>query len=230
MKRFFILLIALAFFVIGACEKKEKTPSEKDLVAELLKENLLGTNTSTNIVMDEEITEKVSNTNVVSESQKVGELSASSTSVVEVEEKPKIADEGIEVKPSKKIASQKAGSYIIIGNDKSGQSVSPRKFLKLTFAVVVKSEKASSVDFYVYAIPKGKEKPRFLISSVKNIKVINGQAQLTKYWNARKTDGDFLEVGEYNIFVRFDVKDEDGDILNKIERYWGNKDFYLKIY
>ncbi len=230
MRRAFILLMALAFFVIGACNKKEKsTSAEKDLVAELLKENLLATNIATNLVAAEDITEKISNTNLV-ELQQAQKETSPSLSETEVTEKPKIVDEGIDVKSEKKTLPKRTKSYIFVGNDKSGQSVSPRKFLKLTLAVVVKSEKAESVDFYVYALPKGKSKPSYLISKVRSIKIINRQAQLTKYWNARKVNGEFLDIGEYNIFVKFEIKNENGDIIDRIERYWGNKDFYLKIY
>ena len=236
MKRVFIIFIALAFFIIGACDKKGKSSKEAsdDLVAQLLKENPLeNTNTSTNILLEEEITEKYTNTNKQGVTE--GGTSSSVSSNVEVVKDLIIKDEGIDVKPSKIELSRtsiKKGSHIIVGNDKSGQGVSPRKFLKITVAISTKLQNARYVDFYIYALPKGSDnlKAKYLIANVKNIEIINSQAQLTKYWNAKNIDGVFLDPGEYSIYVKFVVKEKSYSVIDKIERYWGNKDFYLKLY
>ncbi|MCX7821684.1 MAG: hypothetical protein N2258_08445 [Brevinematales bacterium] len=227
MKRVLILLIALSFFVIGACDKKQQEAKEDDFVTQLLKQNDVISSTNTNIVTEENITEQVTNTNATT---KVSEIDRVAEDVKQLE-KMQIKDEGIEVKDDKKVSktTKKAGTYIIVGNDSSGQSVSPRKFLKLTMVIVPKSAKAKNVNFYVYALTKDGTK-KYMIYNVNNIEVINGQAQLTKFWNAKKIDGDFLDPGNYNIYVKFVVKDKNGEVIDNIERYWGSKDFYIKLY
>lgn len=232
MKRLFILLFACVFFVIGACGSKGKQTGtgEKDVIAELLKENLLGGSTNTNLISGEEsITEAYSNTNVVEE---LSSSSVSSTEAVGAEKK-EIKDEGIKIKERKEDIRVKGESYIKVGNDTPGQVVSPRKFLKLTFAVFSKSRNISHVDFYVYALPRGQKvfDSKYLITVVKNVEFINGQAQLTKYWNARNVEWDFLPQGEYNIYLKCFLKNSEGKIIQKVERYWGGeKEFYLKLY
>ncbi len=228
MRRVLVLLIALSFFVIGSCDKRQKEAKEDDFISQLLKQNEVITSTNTNIVVEQNITEEVTNTNIAKKTSEIDNIAQD----VKQLEKMQIKDEGIEVKREKtgaKTTTKKEGTYIIVGNDSSGQSVSPRKFLKLTFAIVPQSSKAKNVNFYVYAIPKDGSK-KYLVYNVNNVEVINGQAQLTKYWNARNIDGTFLDPGNYNIYVKFVVKNKNGEIIDTIERYWGNKDFYIKLY
>lgn len=226
MKRVLILLIAIAFFVIGSCDKKKEETKENDFLTELLKQNEAITTTNTNLVVEENITEEVTNTNLIKKSDEVTKIAED----IKQLEKMQIKDEGITVKEEKQTkVSKKTGTYIIVGNDNSGQSVSPRKFLKLTMVVVPKSTKAKNVSFYVYAVSKESSK-KYLVYNVNNIEVINGQAQLTKHWNAKNIDGDFLDPGNYSIYVKFVVKDRNGEVIDTIERYWGSKDFYIKLY
>ncbi|MEJ5283708.1 MAG: hypothetical protein ACP5Q5_00925 [Brevinematia bacterium] len=226
MKRVLILLIAIAFFVIGGCDKKKEEAKDNDFLTELLKQNEAITTTNTNLVVEENITEEVTNTNLTKKTDEVEKIAED----IKQLEKMKIKDEGIAVKEEKQTkVSKKAGTYIIVGNDNSGQSVSPRKFLKLTMVVVPKSTRAKNVNFYVYAVSKESSK-KYLVYNVNNIEVINGQAQLTKYWNAKNIDGDFLDPGNYSIYVKFVVKDKNGEVIDTIERYWGSKDFYIKLY
>ncbi len=230
MKRLLVLFFIAAFFVIGACDKKAKDVSESDTLAELLKENNMTTSTNTNLPAEENITEEVVNTNIESvATQKVESPAVEKEQ--SISSKMEIKDEGIEIKKDKKAykSTKKEGTLIIIGNDESGQTVSPRKFLKLTLVVTPKSSAARRVNFYVYAMPKNSSKS-YLVYNVNNIEVINGQAQLTKFWNARNANGGFLDPGEYNIYVKFVIKDKNGYTIDKIERYWGSKDFYIKLY
>lgn len=236
MRHLLILCLAIVFFVIGGCEKKKEGKiNEKDIVAELIKENLLESTASNNVVSSEGgITEEFSNTNKQEVLSNVVEASMSSESKGSVAvDEVKIKDTGIELSEVEKRKVYKTGSYIKVGNDTSGQIVSPRKFLKLTFVVYTKSKKAKTVDFYIYAIPEGQKilNNKYLISLVRNIEVFNGQAQLTKYWNARNINWDFLPPGKYRIYMRASFKDEKGSVIESIDRYWGGKqEFYVKLY
>jgi len=126
------------------------------------------------------------------------------------------------------------GSYIKMGNDSIGQGVSPRDFIKITLAVFTQNKNARYCEFQLYAVPVGQPLKRtgyFLLAIYKYIDVINGQAQLTRYWNGLNVYQQFLPVGKYNIYLYYKVKSANGTILYTDGRYWGNsRDFFIRLF
>lgn len=126
------------------------------------------------------------------------------------------------------------GSYIKVGNDTIGQEVSPRVFIKITMAVFPQVKNAKFCEFQLYAVPVGKPLKRtgyFMLAIYKFIDVINGQAQLTRYWNGANISGQFLPPGSYNLYLYYKVKNAKGGLLYATGRYWGNsRDFYIRLY
>lgn len=126
------------------------------------------------------------------------------------------------------------GCYIKIGSDKKYQIISPRKYAKLTMAVFNKYKYGRRVEFQLYAVPVGK-KPRlityYMIGLTRNIDIVNGQAQFTKYWNGKNISGRYLPKGKYSIYLLYKVKNSRGTVLGKKGRYWGNsRNYYIKLY
>ncbi len=261
MKKIVVIFIAVIFMMIGGCQKKtnveKKVSQTNDIITDLIKEDLLSNSTNTNNATNTNInlTEKIPSTNLAAKisvpkqevskkipvEPEVGVVNGKK--VIEKEEK-KIKDEGIKI-PSKikpktkntavaKKETIQGGSYIKIGNDSSSQSVSPRKMIRITTAVFTDNKNAQYVDFIIYAVPKGKElnlNEDNLISMVKSIEVINGQAQLTKSWNGRNLDDGFMEPGNYNIYLVYMIKDENMNTIKKESRFWGGDNkFYIRLY
>ncbi|MGL5721952.1 MAG: hypothetical protein ACRCY4_06105 [Brevinema sp.] len=114
-------------------------------------------------------------------------------------------------------------TWIAVGNDRSGQRVSPRNTKKIT--VVLQNRTATYADVSLYAVPAGSARPimntRTLIGFARNFDVINGQAQFTRYWNAANTGGTFLTRGAYNVYMAYSYKDRNGRVVASGGRYWG---------
>ncbi|MGL4367251.1 MAG: hypothetical protein ACRCTQ_03065 [Brevinemataceae bacterium] len=113
--------------------------------------------------------------------------------------------------------------YIKVGTDRSNISVSTNKVQKITAAVFTKPG-AVSIDIYIYAIPIETPLVRnknTLLGFIKNMDVINNQAQFTKYWSAKRVDSRPFAPGFYNIYIQYYVKDRQGNIIEVTGRYWG---------
>jgi hypothetical protein len=138
------------------------------------------------------------------------------------------------VKQAPAAAASAKGSYIKVGNDSIGQEVSPRVYIKITMAVFTQIKGARFCEFQLYAVPVGKPLKRtgyFLLAIYKYIDVINGQAQLTRYWNGMNVYGQYLPPGSYNLYLYYKVKNAKGGALYTTGRYWGNsRDFYIRLY
>ncbi len=151
---------------------------------------------------------------------------------------PVVKDQAIRVEPRKKVVSSvsvhRKGSYIRVGKDISGQVTSPRLPIQVTAVAFNESKWGRYVDFRLYAIPtrsKFTKSSRNLISSYNNIVLVNGQAQLTKFWNGKNIYGHFLGKGKYNIYLFYRIKNRTKKIIYAKGRYWGNsRSYYLKLY
>ncbi len=126
------------------------------------------------------------------------------------------------------------GSLIIVGNDRIGQSVSPRKYIQQSFAVFEKNKYAVYIEFQVYAVPTSSRLRRsayYLLGYNKFARLINHQAQFTRFWNGKNTKGQFLPKGKYNIYLYYKVKNSQGKIIQTGGRYWGNsRKYYVQLY
>lgn len=126
------------------------------------------------------------------------------------------------------------GSLIIAGNDKSGQNLSPRKYIHLSFAVFEAQAQAEFVEFQIYAVPLGGRLRRtgyYLLGYNKFARLINGQAQFTRYWNGKNTRGQFLPRGKYNLYLYYKIKNRSGQVISTGGRYWGgSRNFYVNLY
>ncbi len=114
-------------------------------------------------------------------------------------------------------------SYIKVGNDQSGITVSKNKSQKIT-VVVFPQSRATSVDIYLYAVPTYSHLVRnynTLIGFAKDIEFVQGQAQFTRHWRASRSRGDSLKSGRYNIYVEYHYKNSRGQVVNKMGRFWG---------
>lgn len=263
MKKNVFLLSLILFIIFSGCQKKfsfnfgkEDTSKTNDSYTELIKEELKVSMTNNGVATNLSLTEPIQETDekkVVKEAivekpkqsipvePEVGSKEIQQKKEIEIkEEKEKVAkerikDEAIEVTPVEKAEEKLTGhSYIKVGNNQTVQSVSPRKFIKITSVVFAKKKDASSVDFKIYALPVGREKHLnyfFLVASIKNIEVINGQAQYTKYWNGMNISREFLPRSKYNIYLEYTIKDKKGHILRTESRYWGSRDKnYVTLY
>ncbi len=145
-----------------------------------------------------------------------------------------IKDEAIEVPEKEKSKVSTKGNVIIkIGDDLTDQTASPRKYIKMTFVVLGKGKSVKYCDFKIYALPVGKKSPLsydYLIGAVKNVDVINGQAQFTKYWNGMNNSQIFMPKDDYNIYISYKLKDSKFEVLKKEGRYWLKADkYYIKL-
>ncbi len=121
----------------------------------------------------------------------------------------------------------KSGVIILIGNDSVTPTAAPRKNLKMTFVITSKLKEAKYCDFFIYAMPAGKGKKTiedYLIGEARNINIVNGQSQLTRIWNGMNTSDDFLPAGSYNIYIYYQIKNSNDEVLKKEGRYWGIPD------
>ena len=230
-----------------------------DIITELIKENVLAgpsstNNINTNSPVDESIKEGNNmNSNI--------ELPESNPAAVNLPVEPEVGSVNpkintakvnpVKTNPVKKVIRDQGviipyqeteanpvsqtGSFIEVGGDVAGQDASPRKYIKITTAIFSKGiPSARYVDIYVYALPRGKTaRAAFnnLIVFGRDIDIINSQAEITKYWNGANIDMDFLEPGNYNIYVMYLIKDSNLNILKKDSRFWGiNEKAYLTLY
>ncbi len=114
-------------------------------------------------------------------------------------------------------------SYIKVGNDQSGITVSKNKSQKIT-VVVFPQGRSTSVDIYLYAVPTYSHLVRnynTLIGFAKDIEFVQGQAQFTRHWRASRSRGDSLKNGRYNIYVEYHYKNSRGQVVKKLGRFWG---------
>ncbi len=119
------------------------------------------------------------------------------------------------------------GLIVMIGSGTANQNAAPRKLVKMTFVAVSKSRDYKYCDFIIYAMPVGKGKildSDYIIGEAKNIDIVNGQAQYTKYWNGMNVDDDFLPQDNYNIYIYYKLKNAKYEVLKKEGRYWGVAD------
>ncbi len=126
-----------------------------------------------------------------------------------------------------------ANCYIKVGQDATIEAAAPRQYTKITMAVFSSLPNACYVDFQIYAIPTTGGLSRTganMIGYAYNIEIINGQAQMTKYWNGKNVYGHFLAAGNYNIYLYYKIKDANGKVLKTDGRYWGNnRSYYIKL-
>lgn len=236
MKKIIILLIAAVFFAIAGCQRENKI-SDEDVArnATLLKDEVLS---QTNVVAltNESPLQKIEPV-MITQNQNV--VSTNLPEIASIEDKP------IEMpEPKKSIVGQKPssskissgatvvkqGSFMKVGSDKSGQTLSPRKYIKISSWVF--TQEGKTVDFYLYAVPyqSGKVQSSHVIGRVRGIEVINYQAQYTRYWNGRTIHGNFLPKGKYNIYLTYVIKNVNGKVIKTESRYWGRSTgFYLHL-
>ncbi|MCX7882594.1 MAG: hypothetical protein N2314_05175 [Brevinematales bacterium] len=234
-KKILCIVFAVIFLAIAACQR-EKAVVEEDITrnANLLKDEVLSqTNTTANLT-NETFLQTIEPV-LVATNQKVAQTAGESP----LPEIPALEDKAIEVPQQKKSPTHpvtkptmvsKVGSYMKIGTDKKGQTLSPRRYIKISSWVF--TQQGKTVDFYLYAVPykTGKVQSSHLIGRVRGIEVINQQAQYTRYWNGITIHGNFLPKGNYNIYLTYVIKDGGGKVLKTESRYWGrNTDFYLKL-
>ncbi|SFB89862.1 hypothetical protein SAMN02745150_01236 [Brevinema andersonii] len=232
----------ILFFLIVACIK-EKNISSAEIV-DLIHQDALSIaqapeiNDSVELVYRptnietasfEEETNIVTNTNaIILVSDPVLEEKASA-----VKSTQKIPIPLKKVIPKKVDNFLKPGSYIKIGNDTPGQTVSPRSARKIT-SVVITSGRSVYMDIYLYAIPKNQSLVRnanTLIGFVKDLDVVNNQVQFTKFWDARLVQGRFLTPGEYNIYMFYIYKDKNKKEILSSGRFWGgdHRRWFIKV-
>lgn len=113
--------------------------------------------------------------------------------------------------------------FIKVGDDHSTMDISRRTSQKITVAVFPKDNMVS-VDIYLYAIPTNSPIVRnynTLLGFAKDIEFINGQAQFTRYWRARRADGRLFKRGLYNVYVEYHYRNENGVVVGTTGRFWG---------
>ncbi|MGL5956980.1 MAG: hypothetical protein ACRC0X_10370 [Brevinema sp.] len=123
-------------------------------------------------------------------------------------------------------------SYIKVGNDMPALNVSYNNSQKIT-VVVFPIPNAVMVDIYLYAIPEYSPLVRnynTLIGFAQQIELVQGQAQFTKYWRARRSDGRMMNRGAYNIYVEYHYRNSRGQILQTTGRFWGGSHRSWKVY
>ncbi len=122
-----------------------------------------------------------------------------------------------------------AGGYFEVGTGYSGQTVSPRDYIKATAVVMSDNSTADYVDFQLYAFPKDGGIKRYgynMLGYAYYVEMINGQAQFTRYWNGKNVYGNFLEEGNYNLYIYYKIKAEDGTLIDSGGKYWGDSTSY----
>lgn len=232
----------ILFFLIAACTK-EKSISSAEIV-DLIHQDALSiaqapeitdkielvyrpTNVEASFFAED--TNKIKNTNtIILVSDPVLEEKAPPVTSVQ-----KVAVPRKKAMPKKVNNFLKPGSYIKVGNDVSGQTVSPRSARKIT-SVVVTGGRSVYMDIYLYAIPKNHPLVRnanTLIGFVKELDVINNQVQFTKFWDARLVQGRFLPPGEYNIYMFYVYKDKNKKEILSSGRFWGgdHRRWFVKV-
>jgi hypothetical protein len=247
-KKIIILFVAFVFMIISGCQKKTNAETESmqtnDILTQLIKENVLSKSMASNKI------EEVSNVSITEPTQETGvqksvqtplplepEVGVIKSNKQNVKEDRNIRDidmeSAVKNNPKQELAAQKKlykkASYIRVGDDSIVQVASRNKSVKLTFAIFASVKGARFVDFYVYAAKKGKKpsiERQYLIARGKNIEVINGQSQLTRYWTGKNMDGNYLSRGKYNVYLVYKVRDKKFDSLRKDSRYWGTSDKY----
>jgi hypothetical protein len=255
MKRILILIIAGLFLMIGSCRREDDASEEDirgDIITDLIRESILQEagevgdlkveDAITEIIPEDErevFLAKTEATNDVIKEEKE-DLPV----IEEIKPEPKIQDKPVEVtrEPAPSRVSARAdgistkgveGCYIKAGNDRSGQSISPRRYIKFTSVVFNEFQAGRRVEFQLYAVPAGQRRrliTYYLIGLSRNIDVINGQAQYTRFWNGKNINGQFLPKGKYNIYLLYKIKDANGKVLATSGRYWGNsRDFYIRL-
>lgn len=113
--------------------------------------------------------------------------------------------------------------YIKVGDDIAKTEVSRSSSQKITVAVFPQRNVVSA-DIYIYAIPTSSPIVRnynTLIGYAQGIEFINGQAQFTRYWKARRSDGRFFRPGLYNVYVEYHYKNKAGNVVHTKGRFWG---------
>ncbi|URA09354.1 hypothetical protein [Thermospira aquatica] len=232
MKKLIVLIFAVVFLAIAGCQTEKKI-SEEDLTrnANLLKDEVLS-QTNVSPVLTNEVTLQTVEPIVLASSQiestnTLSEIAPLEDKPIEVPQtsKPAVSSS---VQRSPQVA--KVGSYMKVGTDRSGQTLSPRRYIKISSWVF--TQEGKTVDFYLYAVPfkSGKVQSANLIGRVRGIEVINNQAQYTRYWNGITIHGNFLPKGKYNIYLTYVIKNSKGKVIKTESRYWGRTtDFYLVL-
>jgi hypothetical protein len=243
-RKVLVLLLAFVLLAIIGCQTRAKesgkSSAQSDLVAELLKNDILENTSNTNVAISSNyaVTEPIISMSNVSNLVPV-ETEVGVKTVLSAKNAPGKVEKTINDKPivadstGNTVISVKRGSWVKIGDDSIGQTLSPRKSLKMTFAVFSDLRNAKHVDFFVYAVPRNSEvnwSDYYLIGLGRNFDVINSQCQYTHYWNGINIDGNYITEGRYNIYIFFKVKDAMGNVLYKEGRYWGrSQDFYVRL-
>ncbi len=248
MKQFIILATAVVFFVISGCQKKTGQSRQdasgagltNDVIAELIKEDILSGRTNggqpsdTNASLMESISgrplalatetppEPPADEKPLPEEPMIGDGRKSQAQDKTIRDKP------IEV-PEKAPAAApvRKGTYLKIGNDRSGQVVTRKQPAKFTTVVFKPVPEAKYLDFWIYAIPLGR-KTGPLLTHVRNIEIVNGQAQFTRYWNGKRISGTYINPGKYRITVKYAIKNASKKVIRTEYRTWGqNLNYYL---
>lgn len=245
MRKVLVLLLAFVLLAIIGCQNRAKesggkSSAQSDMVAELLKNDILESSSNTNVAISSNyaVTEPIismSNvSNLVPVETEVGTKAVLSAKILPGKLEGSINDQPIVAESTvNTVTSVKRGSWVKIGDDDIGQVLSPRKSLKMTFAVFTDLKNAKHVDFFVYAVPRNSEvnwSDYYLIGIGRNFDIINRQCQYTHYWNGINIDGNYITEGRYNIYMFFKVKDAMGNVLYKEGRFWGrSQDFYVRL-
>ena len=246
-----IFLRILFFSILGtglvACNNKNDDTINR--ITESLKEDLnLGDINITNAVelmADGDFQEELTNDIVLATENYVTDKTTNSdspmfvTEVVDVAEEPYIPNTTqradiirMDTQPTRiparvpkreslKVVQQE--SYIKVGIDKPGITVSRKKSQKIT-VVVFPETRSTMVDVFLYAIPTTCPLVRnnnTLIGYVKGIEFINKQAQFTRYWTANLADGRPLKSRKYNIYVEYHYRNAQGQVTYIRGRFWG---------
>lgn len=246
MKQVLVLIIALIFFIIGGCQGKPSSAksqqTNENFVADLVRNDVLEMGGKSNAALtNAPLMESISNTmQPAADSENVKPVTNITTADSRVKPETPIRDNEMNrqmEKPSQEVipaSVPRKGSYIKAGTDDNGQAVSYKKPVKLTFAVFNAYKTGKTVDFRVYAVPKNAELNRnlyYLIGYGKNIDIINGQAQFTRYWGGYNTGGAYFPKGRYNIYLLYSIKDAKGKVVFSTGRYWGmSQNSYLRLY
>lgn len=248
-KKILILFFAVLFMMIGGCQKKNSTDKNifgqasatNEIVTELIKEDIL---TNTNLSQNgpdsnTALTESINGGPLVYQDKKPDEKPLPDEPVVGIDRTAKndknIKDVPIEVPQKIQPAvskTSKKGTYLKVGNDQNGQTVSKKKVIKITTVVFSPVKNGRYVDFWIYAVPTGSKKgTAVLLTHVRNIDVINGQAQFTRYWNGKNINGDFIRKGKYRLYVNYTIKNADKEPVKKETRNWGgDKSYNIRLY
>ncbi|MGL4676485.1 MAG: hypothetical protein ACRCWI_02315 [Brevinema sp.] len=215
----------LIVFGLLACDQKNEETIAK--ITELLSENLaMETANITNAVS---LLESVPNLPIESiEIEKIEDVVAMEEVIVPIEpmvEMPAIRQEYTPKKPQNRslLNVVQKESYIKVGNDVPNLKVSYDNSQKIT-VVVFPIQHAVMVDIYLYAVPVYCSLVRnynTLIGFAQKIEFVQGQAQFTKYWRSRRSDGRIMKKGAYNIYVEYHYRDSKGRVLKTTGRFWG---------